>query len=579
MHPFKSLITALLTLTFLCGFFTTSSAQNWLWAKGGSGGSEAESENSTTDEQGNVYITGYFNQGNLKFGSFTLNDPSSSYSDLYLVKYDRSGNVLWAVQSGLEANPQTMSVATDKSGSVYITGTFSQSNISFGTDTMQLRGYQTIFLVKYNSQGHVQWAKEYGGPYQDGPYYSAGNAITVDAYGGVYVCGGIQSQQLVIGPSTLTHIGGAYLGKFDAQGQGLWATSPGGPAVATNVTSDKLGNIYVTGLFFDTITFGNISLFDIDSAADMFLAKYDTGGNVLWATSAATKLHAYNQEEDYINFSTAIDAHNNIYVNGSFQGRQVTFGSTTLTNVYADSGSTNMFLAKYDSSGHALWAKSNTGPYYTYGMGVAVDNFDDAYCVGSFSNSTDVGVQFDTCSITFAPYTIQTPAIFNDPMFVVEYGPDGSVLCATVLPSGGDDMNSITGNGLGDIYVFADYAMDSFKFNDSLYLNTPDGESPFVARFQCGGSTTSSVNDIIAPLELKVYPNPTSGHCNLQFNGGDGRFSAVIFDATGREVMKLFTANNILNYDFNMQSLPAGLYLVQLTDQQGNQGITRLIKE
>ena len=65
-----------------------------------------------------------------------------------------------------------------------------------------------------------------------------------------------------------------------------WAKSAGGASgdrgVATAV--DAAGNSYVTGFYKGTATFGSFTLTSAGSF-DVFVAKYDAGGNVLWAQS------------------------------------------------------------------------------------------------------------------------------------------------------------------------------------------------------------------------------------------------------------------------------------------------------
>src|SRR3990172_11564959 len=86
--------------------------------------------------------------------------------------------------------------------------------------------------------------------------------------------------------------------------------------------------------------------------SDIFLAKYDGNGNLLWARQTGTA------GEESGN-SVALDADGNAYVAGS------TTGSFT---GYANSGLFDIVIVKYDPAGNQLWTKQ---------MGTAAD--DEAY--------------------------------------------------------------------------------------------------------------------------------------------------------------------------------------------------------
>lgn len=574
MRIFKQLAAAFILLVLMAGFPGQAVAQNWFWAKSGGNNDQCTVINSTADISGNVYIIGYFFEGVLKYGSYTLTNNNASYADMFLVKYNRSGTVEWAVQSGGDGNPQTMSLATDRHGNVYITGTYTGGDISFGTHTLTLDGFQTIFMVKYNSAGTIVWAESYGGPEDDGPFYNAGNSITVDEYGYIYACGTIESNTLTIGSVSVSNLYGAYLAKFDSLGSCVWAVSPPGDGVGTNVTADHAGNVYMTGFFGDSIVLDSITYRGPDTLSDLFIAKYDSGGHVLWGTMAGTRLFTALDEVYGINFATAVDKDDNVFVSGSFQAPSITFGSTTLTDVWADSGGTDPFLVKYDSTGHELWAKSGVGKHYNYGLSVATDNWGNAYYLGSFGTAIINGAEPDTGSIAFGSYNLSSGGVDYATMFIVGYDPDGNIMCATAVPELGG--NSISSDPAGDIYVAGNYGIDSLRLNDSILL-LYEGAS-FAAKFACG-DTPAAVTPITGVLALKLYPNPTAGYCHLQFTGDAGLYTARVYDITGREVMNLFTGEHIFNYEFDTQNLLPGLYLVELSDEQGHTAVSRFVKE
>src|SRR5205085_938950 len=108
-----------------------------------------------TDANGNAYITGYFSS-DITFGNITLTDTSNNRT-LFLVKYDSSGDVVWATRVGGSSNVGN-SVVTDVFSDVYLTGSY-KDTIIFGNDTLLNSGQGDIFIAKYDSSGQVLWAR------------------------------------------------------------------------------------------------------------------------------------------------------------------------------------------------------------------------------------------------------------------------------------------------------------------------------------------------------------------------------------------------------------------------------------
>ena len=212
------------------------------------------------------------------------------------------------------------------------------------------------------------WAKSAGGNLYD---YS--QSITTDAVGNVYITGVFSSSTLTFGNTTLINAGGCdvFIAKYDPNGNVLWAKSAGdnNTDCGTGITTDVVGNVYLTGRFSSTITFGNITLSSAGDI-DIFIVKYDSDGNVLWAQSAG------GNSEDEIH-SIATDAVGNVYITGYFNSSTLTLGNITLANTYA--WRSDIFIAKYDPNGNVLWAKSAGGSDTDCGIGIAADAVGNVY--------------------------------------------------------------------------------------------------------------------------------------------------------------------------------------------------------
>jgi hypothetical protein len=173
------------------------------------------------DKFGNIYLTGDFESPTITFGEITLtNANDNSYStDIFLVKYNAEGNVVWAKGFGGYSNDYAMSVSSDPVGNIIIAGGFNSPSLSFGTVTLVNDSADDAFVVKFDNSGNVLWANEAEG---------------IDGEG--------------------------FIGAADSD-----------------------GNFFISGDFYcDTLTSHEIKLINTDER-DIFVAKLNASGNFQWA--------------------------------------------------------------------------------------------------------------------------------------------------------------------------------------------------------------------------------------------------------------------------------------------------------
>jgi hypothetical protein len=157
MKQFVIFTIGILQIIF-CG---VSYSQPWLWAKSGNGStwSAQDFTNSvSTDVNGNVFATGQYYGSSITFGSITL--IGAGGLDAFIIKYDANGNVLWAKSVGGIADDYGFSVSTDANGNVFVAGLFESPTITFGSIvlTNTSSANDDMFIVKYDSNGNVLWA-------------------------------------------------------------------------------------------------------------------------------------------------------------------------------------------------------------------------------------------------------------------------------------------------------------------------------------------------------------------------------------------------------------------------------------
>ena len=269
------------------------SAQNWEWGKAPLFSKDAVSNNSgaeaisvATDNNGNVYETGWIFGGLLMYGNDTIKNTVSGFNyNFYVAKYDANGVFQWVRQSNnTRGAVWGYSIATDPWGNVYAGGTLFDT-VQFGNTTLYGNQLGSPFLIKYDANGNQLWVRSATSDFIDN-----GWAIATDPSGNVYISGSF-SDTITFGTNTLIEplgITDLFLAKYDSAGNSIWARQgsnilPNSSSYAFGVTSDMQNNIYVTGYFSHTIAIGSTQLTTSSASGDVFTAKYDVNGNVLWA--------------------------------------------------------------------------------------------------------------------------------------------------------------------------------------------------------------------------------------------------------------------------------------------------------
>jgi Tfp pilus assembly protein PilZ len=303
-----------------------------VWAESAGGPSFESGIGLASDANGNVVVTGFFRQS-FMYGSTQL--TSAGDPDIFVARYDPAGNVAWARQAGSTNVDVGMGVAMDASGRAVVTGTF-EGTVQFGTTTLVSAGQRDVFVAMYDASGNVVWAKRGGGTSAD-----VGYAAAVDGFGNTYVTGYFYDSA-DFGATTLTDAGNGdmFLVAYGPNGNELAAVRAGGSESETgeDIAIDPSGNVIVTGEFRGTSVFGSTSLTSA-GRDDIFIAKFSSSGDVLWAWGAGTT-------GDDRGFGVAADRSDFVVSTGTFGGT-VKFGHTSLTSV----GATDIFVFRMGPNG------------------------------------------------------------------------------------------------------------------------------------------------------------------------------------------------------------------------------------
>src|SRR5688572_16869938 len=269
---------------------------DWEWVNSHGGSNYEWGQSVATDVAGNIIVGGAFYSPTFNLGATVFTSPDTTKHTSYIVKYDANGNVIWAKQpmpSGGQIYNRVTSIGSDYMNNIYVTGIYFSNNLTFDgvTVTNNHCCLGAYFLVKYDASGNLLWATTTGGakaggwPYPPQPYYEvfALNKIAVNKTSGeVYMTGTYDSTSMTLGNTVLTN------------------------------------NTLDTGYYPQN---------------DVFVVKYSTSGNVLWARSIG------GARQDYASDIAVNNSH--VVVTGAFSSFFVIVGPQVLVNPNQNSSADN----------------------------------------------------------------------------------------------------------------------------------------------------------------------------------------------------------------------------------------------
>uniref|UniRef100_A0A7V2ZIU6 T9SS type A sorting domain-containing protein n=1 Tax=Ignavibacterium album TaxID=591197 RepID=A0A7V2ZIU6_9BACT len=373
--------------------YNSAGVQQWVQFYNGPGNSADGAYDMVTDNNGNVFITGF-------------SIGTSTDQDIVTIKYNTDGIFQWAKIYD-RANQQDFgsSIAVDNLGNVYVTG----ASYRIGTSL-------DFITIKYNSNGEQQWVKLYEGSSED-----VAAKIVLDDEGNSYVTG-----------TSLSSTNNDYLTiKYNYSGIELWTARFDYNQTndeASSLVVDKDGNVYVTGYTTNPV-----------NLEDCATVKYDPNGNQQWvsiyngignetdkAYSIAVNddgsvyltgesfgngsrdivtikynfsgvqqwVQRYNGQSNYSDYgkSLAVDEAGNVYVGGT---------------TYENSSLYDFILIKYNNDGVQAWVETYNGPVNSFELfsGLKLDRNRNIYITG-WSEGNDTGNDFATIKYSQVHYPV-----------------------------------------------------------------------------------------------------------------------------------------------------------------------------
>ncbi|MCX6350490.1 MAG: hypothetical protein NTX03_01360 [Bacteroidetes bacterium] len=201
--------------------------------------------------------------------------------------------------------------------------------------------------------------------------------------------------------------------------------------------------------------------------------KFDKKGKVIWAKRDGGIGNDFPS-------SLSTDTNGSIYIAGHYDSTTV-FGTITLKNSGAG---TDMFIAKYDSNGKAVWAQSSAGTDDDGAYWIATDQSGNSYIRGSFMSDT----------ISFGSSRLVNSNPGGADMFIAKYNSAGKFVWAQraggACNGKGLDWLPITTDNTGHIYISGAFFSDSLKIGNQTIKNTKTGSLDiFIAKLDANGRT------------------------------------------------------------------------------------------
>ena len=259
---------------------------------------------------------------------------------------------------------------------------------------------------------------------------------------------------------------------------------------------------------------------------DAFIAKYSDTGYVNWATRIA------GSQSD-IGSSIVTDTSNNIYVTGVYYSSNgITLyhtngvGHTTLNN----SGSSNIFIAKYSNTGYVNWATRIGGTGLNTTISITTDSLNNIYVGGNYNNGITL---YNANGV--GGTTLTNSGVYDS--YIAKYSDTGYVNWTTRIGgTGSDNINSIVTDNLNNIYVTGNYNYGITLYHtngigDTTFVNNSGNNDAFIAKYSDTGYVKWTTRIAGGGIDSGISIVPDN--LNNIYVGGNYNFLTTLYNANG----------------------------------------------
>ncbi len=368
------------------------SSGNYQWAFKVGSTKDDEVRSVTVDADGNIYITGFVDDGICQFTGTSSLTPDSSFTnvthkDFFLAKYNSNGALLWVRNcNGSADDVHGMDVIATSSG-IYAAGHY-KGILNFGSRFIpDYEAKEDLFVVKYTTDGNLVWMLSGGGDDVD-----MAKDLTSDG-NDLYLIGQYNSDSINFRDTTGTVVStqvnpnagddAIFVFNINSDSDFGWSvqiTSSDGNNEGNGICMDS-NSLYITGAICDLSTFPSYASnpVNVSFKKDIFLASISKdNGSTGWV-----RIMYCDDNGDEISYSIAIDLWGSLYITGLYRGILDIHGDTIITSI----GNEDIFVASYSSAGSLQWAKTaGSSGGKDIGYGISTDGIANIYYTGTYDH-------------------------------------------------------------------------------------------------------------------------------------------------------------------------------------------------
>ncbi len=556
-----------------------------IWARSAGGTGNDHAFGITVVPSGNVYIAGAFRSATFNFGSSVMSDPYTN-PRAYIAEFSATGTPLWAQAAGRSHGAYSVGIRHDNSGNIYMAGSYADSSITFGTETLTsvypIVPSYAAFLIKYSPADLPVWSRAISSDAASVAAFS----IATSPCGYVWVSG-TSSHTAVLAPGDTMSIYSfgsdlpVYLVGYDFSGSVIGYNSlvVGGDDEC-DIACDAVGNAFLGGDFEGTLI---------------------TGPDIFVGTPSPSE-HFFVAEYGFLRDTLYTHQNGKICSSGS-----ITIAAPAGQATYLwDDGETSQYRSISGPGDYVVYATScgDTVIADTFHIVIGPDTLvtihDTAFCMYSdLVPLIPLTPGFGTDYLWSGGDTTMTDSINAPGTYWVTYKNGCIHAFDTFFVTANHPPAPISGSGfmcLGDTSLFADAdagGVWSSSASSIVTIGSATGQGigatvgtaniTYIAPTGCYTSKTVTVNappcyngvaQILPENQVSVTPNPAFDQFVLQSPKGFYTYMEILNDL-GQVLLKQQVSGTQLMV--NISTLPPGTYSVRLTGQYDTR-VIRLVK-
>ena len=352
----------------------------------------------TSDPDGNVIVCGRFETTiDADPSSGTTSLVSAGSFDMVVIKFDPTGQFIWAKRVGGIGFDEFTNVECDASGNVILVGYFEGTvdlDPNAGVNSVTTQGTSDLYVLKLSPEGETLWMHEIAGVTDE-----ATGGLSVAATGHIFVSGGFNGTTNFSSSVSLTSAGenDAYVMKLNPDGTLNWVKQIGGTSFdyAWDLDTYTNGDVVLAGRFRDVVDFNpGVATANATSSGlnDGFVLKLNSNGDYVWHNTFG------GTDFDEV-WAVATDLNNNTFTYGYFSGT-VDLAPGAAVQTFTSNGTDDLYIQKYNPNGTMLWVKAFGGSELENSYDIATDSEGNVVAIGDYFNTVDFDPGAGTFNLT-----------------------------------------------------------------------------------------------------------------------------------------------------------------------------------